>query len=36
MDYDLFNALIREKQTDKRCKGFNSWTHLVLSYSIIL
>jgi hypothetical protein len=24
-----FNKLVREKQTDKHQKGFNSWTHLV-------
>jgi len=24
-----FNKLVKEKQTDKHSKGFNSWTHLV-------
>ena len=29
IDRTLFNKLVVEKQTDKGCKGFNSWTHLV-------
>ena len=29
IDRTLFNKLVLEKQTDKGCKGFNSWTHLV-------
>lgn len=29
IDRPLFNHLVAEKQTDKGCKGFNSWTHLV-------
>ncbi len=29
IDRPLFNNLVAEKQTDKGCKGFNSWTHLV-------
>lgn len=29
VDRSLFNRLVREKQTDKGCKGFDSWTHLV-------
>jgi len=29
IDRPLFNKLVAEKQTDKGCKGFTSWTHLV-------
>lgn len=29
VDRSIFNKLVKEKQTDKGCKGFNSWTHLV-------
>ena len=29
LDRSKFNKLVKEKQTDKHCKGFNSWTHLV-------
>lgn len=29
IDRSKFNNLVREKQTDKANKGFNSWTHLV-------
>lgn len=29
IDRPIFNRLVNEKQTDKGCKGFNSWTHLV-------
>ncbi|HUH74610.1 MAG TPA: DUF4372 domain-containing protein, partial [Chitinophagales bacterium] len=29
LDRSKFNKLVSEKQTDKHCKGFNSWTHLV-------
>lgn len=29
VDRPLFNRLVAEKQTDKGCKGFTSWTHLV-------
>jgi hypothetical protein len=29
IDRPLFNTLVRQKQTDKGCKGFDSWTHLV-------
>lgn len=29
IDRPLFNTLVAEKQTDKCCKGFNSWTHLI-------
>ena len=29
LDRSKFNRLIDEKKTDKHCKGFNSWTHLV-------
>lgn len=29
IDRTLFNKIVIEKQTDKGCKGFNSWTHLV-------
>lgn len=29
VDRSLFNKLVKEKQTDKGCKGFDSWTHLV-------
>jgi len=29
VDRSIFNKLVREKQTDKGCKGFDSWTHLI-------
>lgn len=29
VDRSIFNKLVKEKQTDKGCKGFDSWTHLV-------
>ncbi|MEJ7780299.1 MAG: IS4 family transposase [Daejeonella sp.] len=29
LDRSRFNKLVREKQTDKHQKGFNTWTHLV-------
>lgn len=29
LDRPLFNKLVKEKQTDKHQKGYNSWTHLV-------
>jgi hypothetical protein len=29
LDRSSFNKLVREKQTDKHNKGYNSWTHLV-------
>ncbi|MEQ9439932.1 MAG: IS4 family transposase [Cyclobacteriaceae bacterium] len=29
IDRSSFNKLVREKQTDKHQKGYNSWTHLV-------
>ena len=29
LNKDIFKKLVREKQTDKYHKGFNSWTHLV-------
>ncbi len=29
LDRNIFNKLVREKQTDKHQKGYNSWTHLV-------
>lgn len=29
VDRSIFNKLVRDKQTDKGCKGFDSWTHLV-------
>ena len=29
LDRQKFNKLVKEKQTDKYQKGFNSWTHLV-------
>ena len=29
IDRYSFNNLVKAKQTDKHCKGFNSWTHLV-------
>jgi len=29
VDRSIFNKLVKEKKTDKGCKGFNSWTHLV-------
>ena len=29
IDRTIFNKLVSKKQTDKGCKGFTSWTHLV-------
>ena len=29
IEKNIFNKLVREKQTDKYNKGFNSWTHLI-------
>lgn len=29
VDRSIFNKLVKEKQSDKACKGFDSWTHLV-------
>lgn len=29
IDRSIFKKLVEEKQTDKGCKGFDSWTHLV-------
>lgn len=29
LDRSAFNKLVKEKQTDKHQKGYNSWTHLV-------
>ena len=29
IEKNVFNKLVKEKQTDKYNKGFNSWTHLV-------
>jgi len=29
LDRPVFNKLVKEKQTDKHQKGYNSWTHLV-------
>lgn len=29
IDRSIFKNLVKEKQTDKGCKGFNSWTRLV-------
>ena len=29
LDRTKFSKLVKEKQTDKHQKGFNSWTHLV-------
>ncbi|MCC5922133.1 MAG: IS4 family transposase, partial [Cyclobacteriaceae bacterium] len=29
IDRSIFKKLVKEKQTDKGCKGFDSWTHLV-------
>jgi hypothetical protein len=29
LDRKIFNKLVKEKQTDKHQKGYNSWTHLV-------
>lgn len=29
LDRSAFNKLVRQKQTDKHNKGYNSWTHLV-------
>ena len=29
LDRSKFNKLVKAKQTDKHCKGYSSWTHLV-------
>lgn len=29
IDRTIFKKLVKEKQTDKGCKGFDSWTHLI-------
>ena len=29
LDRTKFNKLVKDKQTDKHCKGYNCWTHLV-------
>lgn len=29
LDRSKFNKIVKDKETDKHCKGFNSWTHLV-------
>jgi hypothetical protein len=29
IDRSIFKKLIEQKQSDKGCKGFDSWTHLV-------
>ena len=29
IDRPIFNKLVKEKQSDKGCKGFDSWTHLI-------
>ncbi len=29
LDRSVFNKIVKEKQTDKHNKGYNSWTHLV-------
>jgi hypothetical protein len=29
IDRSIFRKLVKERQTDKGCKGFDSWTHLV-------
>jgi hypothetical protein len=29
IDRSIFKNLVEQKQTDKDCKGFDSWTHLV-------
>lgn len=29
LDRSSFNKLVKDKQTDKHSKGFNSWTHLI-------
>jgi len=29
IDRSIFKKLVKEKQTDKGCKGFDSWTHLI-------
>jgi len=29
LDRSKFNKLVKVKQTDKHCKGYTSWTHLV-------
>ena len=30
LDRSKFNKLVKDKQTDKHFKGYNSWNHLVL------
>lgn len=29
IDRPIFNKLVKDKQTDKGCNGFDSWTHLI-------
>ncbi len=29
LDRSKFNKLVKGKQTDKHCKGYTRWTHLV-------
>lgn len=29
LDRTKFNKIVKNKETDKHCKGYNSWTHLV-------
>ena len=29
LDRSKFNKLVKVKQTDKHCKGYTTWTHLV-------
>jgi hypothetical protein len=29
LDRSKFNKIVKDKETDKHCKGYNSWTHLV-------
>ena len=29
LDRSKFNKIVKDKETDKHCKGYNSWTHLI-------
>ena len=28
LDRSKFNKIVKDKEADKHCKGYNSWTHL--------
>ena len=29
LDRSKFNKIVKVKEADKHCKGYNSWTHLI-------